>query len=137
MRDRVRQWETEGDSGRQRESMGNRERERERGERERERERERGGDTEGVMGSTAINYWSKKKTIQRVHGNCLIQLKKRQQHSSYPNSFTTNGRLTRNKTYIVNGFNDFFVNVGTNLARNIRVPSGNFIYKALILAPCS
>ena len=50
---------------------------------------------------------------------------------SYDNStqvtqtLTTNGRLTRNKTDIVNGLNDFFVNVGQNLARNIRVLNGN------------
>ena len=58
-------------------------------------------------------------------GNVKFNYKKRQQHTSYPNSFTTNGRLTRNKTDIVNSFNDFFVNVGPNLARNIRVPNGN------------
>ena len=52
-------------------------------------------------------------------------IKTRQQHTSYPNYFITNGRLTRNKTYIINGFNDFFVNVGPNLARNIGVPNGN------------
>ena len=40
-------------------------------------------------------------------------------------TLTTNGRLTRKKTYIVNGFNDFFINVRPNLARNIRVPNGN------------
>lgn len=52
-------------------------------------------------------------------------IKKRQLQSCYPNSFISNGRLTRNTTDIVNGFNDFFVNVGPNLAKNIRVPNGN------------
>ena len=76
--------------------------------------------------STTINYLVKDKNNVKGKRNILNSIiKNRQQHSRYPNSFTTNGRLTRNKTYIINGSNDCFVNVGLNVARNIRLPNGN------------
>ena len=52
--------------------------------------------------------------------NTIIRKGKRS--SNYPDSFTHNGSTVKNKKYIANGFNDFFVKVGPNLAKCIKKP---------------
>ena len=50
---------------------------------------------------------------------------RRQQHSPYLGKFMSNGETIINKKVVVNGFNDFFVNVGPNLAKYIKTPNTN------------
>ena len=54
--------------------------------------------------------------------NTIIRKGKRS--SNYPDSFTHNGATVKNKKDIVNGFNDFFVKVGPNLAKCIKNSEG-------------
>ena len=55
--------------------------------------------------------------------NTIIRKGKRS--SNYPDSFTHNGATVKNKKDIANGFNDFFVKVGPNLAKCIKKPEGS------------
>ena len=55
--------------------------------------------------------------------NTIIRNGKRS--SNYPDSFTHNGATVNNKKDIANGFNDFFVKVGPNLAKCIKKPEGS------------
>ena len=52
-------------------------------------------------------------------------IRKGQKFTSFPDSFENNGATLKNKTDIANGFNDFFVKVGPNLAEKIEKPNGN------------
>ena len=55
--------------------------------------------------------------------NTIIRKGKRS--SNYPDSFKHNGATVKNKKDIANGFNDFFVKVGPNLAKCIKKPEGS------------
>ena len=55
--------------------------------------------------------------------NTIIRKGKRS--SNYPDSFIHNSATVKNKKDIANGFNDFFVNVGPNLAKCIKKPEGS------------
>ena len=48
-------------------------------------------------------------------------IRREQRHSAYPDKFKCNGENFIKK-FIVNGFNDCFVHVGTNLANDIKPP---------------
>ena len=52
-------------------------------------------------------------------------IRKGQQSSPLPDKFMSNGKTVTHKKYIANGFNDFFVNVGPNLAKDINIPNEN------------
>lgn len=52
-------------------------------------------------------------------------IRKKQEHSPYPDKFKSNGKTITKKKDIANGFNDFFVNVGPNLAKNIKTHNRN------------
>ena len=64
-------------------------------------------------------------------------------HSSYPNHFIVEGSKVDNKTEIANVFNNFFTNIGPDLANNIRTPTKTSVYdyltsrnkKSLFLSP--
>ena len=55
--------------------------------------------------------------------NALI--KKSKQSSTYPESFDDNGKCVSDKNVAVNKFNQYFVNVGVDLANKIPVPKQN------------
>ena len=55
--------------------------------------------------------------------NALI--KKSKQSSTYPESFDDNGKCVSDKNVAVNKFNQYFVNVGVDLANKIPVPNQN------------
>ena len=55
--------------------------------------------------------------------NALI--KKSKQSSTYPESFDDNGKCVSDKNVVVNKFNQYFVNVGVDLANKIPVPKQN------------
>ena len=55
--------------------------------------------------------------------NALI--KKSKQSSTYPESFDDNGKYVSDKNVAVNKFNQYFVNVGVDLANKIPVPNQN------------
>ena len=55
--------------------------------------------------------------------NALI--KKSKQPSTYPESFDDNGKCVSDKNVTVNRFNQYFVNVGVDLANKIPVPKPN------------
>ena len=46
----------------------------------------------------------------------------------FPDKFDYNGRTTSNNTDIANLFNEFFTNVGPDLAKNIITPNGTSIF---------
>ena len=50
---------------------------------------------------------------------------KGQQSSPLPNKFLSNRKTVNAKKDIANGFNDFFVNIGPNLAKDINIPNEN------------
>ena len=49
-------------------------------------------------------------------------IKKSNNNSNYPTEFVNNGIVLNNKKDIANGFNDFFVNIGPQLAKKINPP---------------
>lgn len=51
--------------------------------------------------------------------------------SIYPKEFVVNGQVINQKREIANGFNDFFVNIGSNLAKNIVSPFNKSIYDTM------
>ena len=55
--------------------------------------------------------------------NALI--KKSKQSSTYPESFDDNGKCVSDKKVAVHKFNQYFVNVGVDLANKISVPNQN------------
>ena len=55
--------------------------------------------------------------------NALI--KKSKQSSTYPESFDDNGKCVSDKNVAVNKFNQYFVDVGVDLANKIPVPKQN------------
>ena len=67
-------------------------------------------------------------------------IKKGVSDTGYPKEFAHNGKIVSDKLDISNKFNEFFVNVGPNLAKNIKVCDKDFnIYKYLkieILLQC-
>ena len=52
-------------------------------------------------------------------------IRKGQQTSPLPDKFVSNGKTVACKKDIANGFNDFFVNVGPNLAKDSNIPNEN------------
>ena len=52
-------------------------------------------------------------------------IRKGQHSSPLPDKFMSNGKTVTHKKDIANGFNDFFVNVGPNLAKDINIPNEN------------
>ena len=56
-------------------------------------------------------------------------IKKKQPSSNDPDSFNDNGTKVTDKVEIANKFNDFFVNVGPNLAKNINHRDNANIHK--------
>ena len=44
---------------------------------------------------------------------------KKRNNSNFPNVFSQNGKSIKDSVAIANGFNNFFVNVGPNLAKDI------------------
>ena len=52
-------------------------------------------------------------------------IRKGQHSSPLPDKFMSNGKTVTHKKDIANGFNDFFVNVGPNLAKYINIPNEN------------
>ena len=50
-------------------------------------------------------------------------IKKGHQAPSYPQEFVDNGSVVENSMDIANGFNQFLVDIGQNLAKNIEPPS--------------
>ena len=55
--------------------------------------------------------------------NTLI--KKSKQSPTYPESFDDNGKCISDKNVAVNKFNQYFVNIGVDLANKIPVPKQN------------
>ena len=47
---------------------------------------------------------------------------KKKKMNNYPDTFKHNNKIFKSKQEISNGFNDFFVNIGPDLANNINVP---------------
>ena len=52
-------------------------------------------------------------------------IRKGQQSSPLPDKFMSNGKTVTQKKDNANGFNDFFVNVDTSLAKYINIPNEN------------
>ena len=48
--------------------------------------------------------------------------------NAYPEEFVQGGKILSSKIEIANEFNSFFVNVGPNLANNIRISSNLHVY---------
>ena len=57
--------------------------------------------------------------------NFKFRYKKKTLNSSIPDTFIKNNKKITDRKHIANGFNDFFVNVGPNLAKGIQTPSTN------------
>ena len=57
--------------------------------------------------------------------NGKFHYQKKTPNSSIPDTFIKNNKKITDRKHIANGFNDFFVNVGPNLAKGIQTPSTN------------
>ena len=65
--------------------------------------------------------------------------------NTFPNSFVINNKLSSNKNDIVNGLNNFFTNIGPDLAKNISNTSnrhfidylGTSVTESILLSPVS
>ena len=65
--------------------------------------------------------------------NTLI--KKLKQPPTYPESFDDNGKCISDKNVAVNKFNQYFVNIGVDLANKIPVPKENICHFMIIIMP--
>ena len=68
---------------------------------------------------------SQKNNIKGTWQTLKALLKKNVQKSSFPESFMCNEKIIKKKIDIANGFNEFFINVGPNLAKKIVPPKEN------------
>ena len=59
-------------------------------------------------------------------------IKKKTLNSSIPDTFIKSNKKITDRKHIANGFNDFFVNVGPNLAKGIQTLSTNIKMQAYL-----
>ena len=52
---------------------------------------------------------------------CILNdiIKRKQNSANIPSEFVSDGKIIKGKSDVANGFNDFFVNIGPNLAKQI------------------